>query len=105
MDLQRRTFLRTSCVAAAMATFPAASALANISTPYSWDLVPPMTSRDAFVAWMEKNRAEDALALRRRWDRFQVMVANRDLVDDRNKRAFLRTPPEDFVLKGDRGRA
>jgi protein-L-isoaspartate(D-aspartate) O-methyltransferase len=33
------------------------------------------------------------------------MVTNRDLVDDRNKRAFLMTPREDFVLKADRGRA
>jgi protein-L-isoaspartate(D-aspartate) O-methyltransferase len=33
------------------------------------------------------------------------MVANRDLVDDRDKRAFLLTPREDFVLKQNQDRA
>jgi protein-L-isoaspartate(D-aspartate) O-methyltransferase len=80
-------------------------ARANVPKPYSWDVGPPVTSRDAFLSWMQENRAEDPQFLRERWGRFEVMVANRDLVDDRNKRAFLMTPREDFVLKNDRGRA
>jgi len=54
---------------------------------------------------MQENRGEDPRFLRERWARFEVMVANRDLVDDRNKRAFLLTPREDFVLKQNRDRA
>jgi len=64
-----------------------------------------MTGGDVFVAWMQQNRGENPEFLRERWARFQVMVANHDLVDDRNKRAFLMTPREDFVLKQDQDRA
>jgi protein-L-isoaspartate(D-aspartate) O-methyltransferase len=54
---------------------------------------------------MQENRGEDPEFLRERWGRFEVMLASRDLVDDRNKRAFLLTPREHFVLKQDRHRA
>ena len=98
----RRRFLSTAAVAVAWRALPA---LANLPRPYSWDLSPPTQSGDAFVKWMQENRGEDPRFLRERWARFEVMVANRDLVDDRNKRAFLLTPREDFVLKQNRDRA
>jgi protein-L-isoaspartate(D-aspartate) O-methyltransferase len=48
---------------------------------------------------MVKNRGEDPKYLGLRFDRFRHMVANKDLLDDRNKKAFLFTPREEFVLK------
>ena len=43
--------------------------------------------------------------LAQRFNRYQTLVANRDLLDDRNKRAFLMTPREEFALKRNLGRA
>jgi protein-L-isoaspartate(D-aspartate) O-methyltransferase len=100
--LLRRRFLSTTAVATAWGALPA---FANPPKPYSWDLAPPTASGDAFVAWMQENRGEDPRFLRERWARFEVMVDNRDLVDDGNKRAFLLTPREDFVLKQNQDRA
>ena len=100
--MRRRRLL---AVVTAIVAWRAIPALATAPKPYSWDFDPPATTVDAFVSWMRENRGEDADFLRERWARFQVMVANRDLVDDRNKRAFLLTPREDFVLKADRDRA
>jgi len=102
MNLLRRHFLST---AAAAAVWPALPARAHPPEPYRWDLSPPTQSADAFIKWMQANRGEDPRFLRERWARFEVMVANRDLVDDRNKRAFLLTPREDFVLKQNQDRA
>src|SRR6266566_726088 len=55
--------------------------------------------------WLGEVRGEDPEFLHQRWDRFEVLVVNRDLMDERNKRAFLLTPREEFVLKRDRYRA
>ena len=101
-NLKRRRFLATTAAATAWSVLPA---LANVPKPYSWDLAPPTSGGDAFVAWMQENRGEAPQFLRERWTRFQVMVANHHLVDEHDKRAFLMTPREDFVLKGDRDRA
>ena len=60
---------------------------------------PPMDNKQAFIEWMVKNRGEDPKYLGLRFDRFQHMVANKDILDDRNKKAFLFTPREEFVLK------
>ena len=54
---------------------------------------------------MVANRGEDAHFLQQRFSRYQALVANRDVLDDRNKRAFLMTPREEFALKQNRGRA
>src|SRR5260370_5020446 len=67
--------------------------------------MPPLAPRETFVNWMKEARGEDPEFLRQRWDRSEVLVVNRDLVDERNKRAFLMTPREEFVLKRDRYRA
>ena len=76
-----------------------------VPKPYSWETMPPTTSGDAFVKWMVANRGESPHFLRQRFSRYQTLVANRDVLDDRNKRAFLLTPRDEFVLKRDIGRA
>ena len=45
------------------------------------------------------NRGEDPLYLGQRFDRFQQLLEHRDLFTDRDKRAFLMTPREEFCLK------
>ena len=55
--MDRRAFL----IGAAGAGVAAAGsvAFAKVPTPYDWDATPPRQSREAFVAWMVKNRGED----------------------------------------------
>jgi protein-L-isoaspartate(D-aspartate) O-methyltransferase len=74
-----------------------AAAKANVPVPYDWNAAPPMDNQENFVAWMQKNRGEDPKYLVERWKRYLVLVANKDLKDERNKRAFLMTPRERFV--------
>ena len=95
---------------AGAAGLAAASALgraarANVPTPYTFDMAPPMNDRAKFIEWGEKTRGEDPKFLGERFDRFLAMVRNEDILDDRNKRAFLCTPREKFVLKQNEGRA
>lgn len=66
---------------------------------------PPIDNRENFVEWMQGNRGEEPLFLTQRWNRCAALVANRDLPDERNVRAFLMTPREEFVLKRDLRRA
>ena len=61
-------------------------------------MAPPMDSREKFIAWGVAQRGEDPKYLGERFDRFGALVRNEDLWDDRNKRAFLLTPREKFVL-------
>jgi protein-L-isoaspartate(D-aspartate) O-methyltransferase len=102
--LHRRTFLTWSAAAAAGAVLPE-WAVANVPTAYSFDVDPPADTRESFVKWMTTNRGEDAKYLNERWSRYEVLLRNRDLWDARNKRAFLMTPREDFVLKQNLARA
>jgi protein-L-isoaspartate(D-aspartate) O-methyltransferase len=102
--MQRRTFL----IGSAGILFEAAffgNAHADVPQPYSCDLSPPTDSRDAFVQWGVKMRGEDPKYLGERFDRFRILVANRDLRNDANKRAFLLTPREEFCLKRNLDRA
>jgi protein-L-isoaspartate(D-aspartate) O-methyltransferase len=102
--LKRRDFLAGSAAMLAMAAGIRAAS-ANVPVPYSWDAVPPMDTAANFLAWMEKNRGEDPVYLNERWQRFLVLVANKDVRDVRNKRAFLMTPREKFVRKPNLPRA
>jgi protein-L-isoaspartate(D-aspartate) O-methyltransferase len=63
------------------------------------DRTPPTDSKEAFVEWMVANRHEDRKFLGQRWDRYLIMLANGDLLNDQTKRAFLMTPREEFVRK------
>ena len=76
-----------------------------VPKPYSWEATPPNSNAEAFVKWMVANRGEDPNFLRQRFSRYQTLVANRDVLDDRNKRAFLMTPREEFTLKRNQARA
>lgn len=58
---------------------------------------PPMDDAQAFGEW-GRQRGEAAAQLGERFARFQALVRNRDLWEERNKRAFLMTPREAFVL-------
>jgi len=100
----RRDFLALSAAAAAGGLVPK-PAFADVPVPFDPGMSPPMDDRQKFIDWMVKNRGEDPGFLGKRFDRFQHMVANRDILDDRNKKAFLFTPREDFVLKPNLDRA
>ncbi|MDR3470781.1 MAG: protein-L-isoaspartate O-methyltransferase [Devosia sp.] len=96
--MKRRDFLAGSATIAAAATI-SGIARANVPVPFDPGMNPPMDNKQAFIDWMVKNRSEDPKYLGLRFDRFQHMVANKDILDDRNKKAFLFTPREEFVLK------
>ncbi len=66
---------------------------------------PPLTSKADYIQWMQKNRGETANFLGQRWDRFEQLIAHKDVWDDRNKRAYLLTPRERFVTKTNIARA
>jgi protein-L-isoaspartate(D-aspartate) O-methyltransferase len=102
--MKRRTFLIGSA-GALLETAVFGTAFADVPQPYSWDLSPPIDSRDAFIKWGVKTRGEDPKYLGERFDRFRILVANRDLWNDQNKRAFLLTPREEFCLKRNLDRA
>ncbi len=83
----------------------ACPALANVPSPFRFDLWPPMGQQAEFVAWMAANRGEDARYLARRYDRYLQLLAFYDLSTAAEKRAFLMTPREEFVLPSDREQA
>ena len=71
----------------------------SVPTPFDFNIDVPTDNRDAYIAWMEKNRAEKPDFLRQRFDRYQALIHNRDLWDKPDMRAFLMTPREEFCLK------
>ena len=101
--MRRRTFLTFSAAALSEAAFPAFAWA--VPKPYSWEAAPPDNNGEAFVKWMVANRGEDPNFLRQRYSRYTALVANRDVLDERNKRAFLMAPREEFTLKHNQGRA
>jgi protein-L-isoaspartate(D-aspartate) O-methyltransferase len=102
--VQRRQFLAGAAglVGCALAPRPT---LANVPTPFTFDMAPPMDSREKFVAWGVAQRGEEPKFLGERFGRFSALVRNEDLVNDRNKHAFLLTPREKFVLQQNLSRA
>ncbi len=86
--MQRRQFLAGAAglIGGALA---ARLALANVPTPFTFDMNPPLDSREKFVAWGVAQRGEDPKFLGERFDRYEAMVRNEDLLNDRHKRAFL----------------
>ena len=102
--MNRRTLL-TGSAAAALVGFLRPPAYADGSLRPTEPLNPPTASRADFVAWGVATRRENATFLGERWDRFEVLVANHDVWNDANKRAFLLTPREEFVQKANLPRA
>jgi protein-L-isoaspartate(D-aspartate) O-methyltransferase len=99
--MRRRDFLFVTSGSLA-ATLPA---FAAVRQPFLPNLRPPMERRADFIAWMVLNRGEDATFLGERFDRYLQLLAFHDLWTAADKRAFLMTPREEFVLPEDRGRA
>jgi protein-L-isoaspartate(D-aspartate) O-methyltransferase len=97
--MRRREFLFGA--AAILAT----PALANPPGPFEPDLFPPLNSRADYIAWMAAHRGEDPVILGRRWDRYLEVLKFNDLWTPADKRAFLFTPREEFVLPQDRDEA
>src|ERR1700722_2615369 len=102
--LQRREFLAGAAGLMGGALAPR-MALANVPTAFTYDLSPPMDSREKFVQWGVAQRGEDPKYLAERFDRYVALVRNEDVWDSRHKRAFLMTPREKFVLQQNLGRA
>jgi protein-L-isoaspartate(D-aspartate) O-methyltransferase len=102
--MKRRTFVTGMAATFAGTALPQIAA-ADVPKPYSWDASPPTGNREAFIKWMVENRGENPKILAARWDRYLFLRANHDFVNDRNSRAFLLTPRDEFVMKRDIGRA
>ena len=102
--MQRREFIAGAAGLIASSLAPRL-AVADVPTPFAFDMAPPMDNRDKFIAWGVAQRGEDPKFLDERFERFRVLVANKDLWDKRNMRAFLMVPREEFVLKQNLSRA
>ncbi len=102
--MNRRDFLLSSAAAVA-AGLASSLARADVPVPYDWNLNPPTDDKAKFIDWAIKNRGEDPKYLSDRFDRFQVLVANHDVWDDKDKRAFLLTPREEFCRPANLPRA
>jgi protein-L-isoaspartate(D-aspartate) O-methyltransferase len=74
-------------------------------TPVRGDMSPPLNDKAAFVEWMAKNRGEEPKYLERRFDRYREVLKFNDLWTPAEKRAFLMTPREEFVLPQDKDEA
>ena len=96
--------LRREFLIGAAATL-ATSALADPPSGFQPDLWPPMNSRSDFIAWMQTHRGEDPVFLGRKWDRYLEVLKFNDLWTPADKRAFLFTPREEFVLPENRDEA
>jgi protein-L-isoaspartate(D-aspartate) O-methyltransferase len=97
----RRDFL----IGAAVGLAVPFAAYADVPKLSPSDLGPPMANRAEFVAWMAANRGEAPTLLGERYDRYQQLLAFYDLWTIADKRAFLMTPREEFVLPEDREQA
>jgi protein-L-isoaspartate(D-aspartate) O-methyltransferase len=116
-DVHKRDFLRwTGAVAAtsalsgiALAAETVASVVppppAVLPTPFDFALDFPTGNRDAYVAWMAKNRSEEPKFLRQRFERYLTLLHNKDIWDKPVGKAFLMTPREEFCLKANWPRA
>jgi protein-L-isoaspartate(D-aspartate) O-methyltransferase len=102
--LDRRDVVLGSAAAMIAVALPSPAG-AGVPVAYDWSASPPMDARARFVEWMSGNRGEDPDFLGKRWDRFQLLLARRDIWDERDKRAFLLTPREEFVTRANLGRA
>ena len=101
-----RPFLTAALLAAAIFAVPAAMpALAAPAVQITPDVTPPMDNQQSFVEWMAKNRGEKVEKLNERWARFQAMIQNKDLWTQKEYRAFLLSPREEFALTRNYARA
>ena len=57
----------------------------------------PVETKEAWMAWMRKNRNDDPVFLEQRWEWAQDLVISSELKRPEDVRAFLLTPREHFV--------
>jgi protein-L-isoaspartate(D-aspartate) O-methyltransferase len=98
MRIDRRSFAVGAAAALGQALLPR-TAFADVPAAYDRTQTPPTDSRQDFIDWMVKNRGENPKYLGERYDRYRVLVANKDVWNAANRRAFLLTPREEFVRK------
>ncbi len=102
--VHRRAFLGAIAALAAEGLTPSVGHASTVLRD-GLEAVPPIGSREAFIAWMRAYRGEDSRFLDARWARYQALLDAGDLSDERDKRAFLMTARQEFVLKRDLDRA
>jgi protein-L-isoaspartate(D-aspartate) O-methyltransferase len=83
----------------------AVASRASAATAFRSDMSPPLNDKAAFVAWGQANRGESPVYLERRFDRYKEVLSFNDLWTPSEKRAFLLTPREEFVLPEDKDNA
>ena len=104
--MDRRTFIiGTGASVVATALFGFRGAFADVPKAYDSTLTPPTTGRDDYIKWMVANRGEDPKFLGPQWDRYEALLRNKDIWDEKDGRAFLLTPREDFVRPPNLARA
>ena len=99
--MRRRDFL----LGAAAGVLSSGAARADPPRVFQRDWRLPLARRVDFVDWMVVYRGEDPTLLGERFDRYQELLRFNDLWSPDDKRAFLMTPREEFVLPEDRQRA
>ena len=97
--------LRRDFLIAAAAVLASCPVRADAPKPFRRDSWPPMARKVDYVDWMIINRDENAVLLGERFDRYTQIAGIGDLSTPADKRAFLMTPREEFVLPEDRERA
>jgi len=92
--------------AAGAQTTPAS---ATTPAPPAYDISklpnPPVDAKAKFVAFMVDTRHEDPKMVAWRFDRAQALIENKDIWREKELKAFLLTPREEFVLARNRARA
>jgi protein-L-isoaspartate(D-aspartate) O-methyltransferase len=63
----------------------------------------PIETKEAWLAWMSKNRNDDPVFLEERWQWAQNLVLTSELKRPEDVRAFLLTPREHFVRAQNKG--
>jgi protein-L-isoaspartate(D-aspartate) O-methyltransferase len=96
---------RRDLLLGAAAGLVAGPALADTAKSFDPALWPPFQDRAAFIAWMQAHRSDDLALLGDRFDRYKVLLQFNDLWTKAEKRAFLLTPREEFVLPQDHDQA
>jgi protein-L-isoaspartate(D-aspartate) O-methyltransferase len=71
--------------------------------PYDYQAIktPPSDTKANYVAYMKKWRGVDRVMSIQKWNRYQNMIGNQDLLEDRMKRAFLLAAREEFARTND----
>lgn len=93
--------------AAALSLFTAAASAGdavNLAAATARPPAPPMTSAADYIKFMHDLRGDKPELLAQRWARYEAMVKNRDLRADKEKRAFLLAPREEFARTRDPAR-